>query len=132
MKTCKHLLICLLIMLPALHSCQKNERETTYPQTTVLGERTCTGTLVSLPNPPADTSEPTLPGLVLGLKTSSGNYLLKVGGHWIFDENITIADALYSVGDKVGITGTASSVKISGEEEYLELTVKSITQVSTP
>lgn len=132
MKTCKILPICLLAMLLGFSSCEKDEPETSYPRTTVLGDRTCTGRLVLLPDPPHSTSEPILPGMVLGLEASSGDYVLTVDGHWIADESITIAGSVYSVGDEVGITGTASSVKISGTETYLELTVKSITRGVTP
>lgn len=132
MKTCKILSICLLAMLLGFSSCEKNDREASYPRTTVLGDRTCTGKLISRPNPPHGTSEPILPGMVLGLETSSDNYVLTVDGHWIADESITIAGSVYSVGDEVGVTGTASVVKISAAEEYRELAVKSITREATP
>lgn len=132
MKICIILLSCLLAILLSLSACDKADKENAYPQITLLGERTCSGRLVLLPNPPHGTSEPTLPGMVLGLETSSENYVLNVGGHWIPDETVTIAGIIYSVGNEVEITGTATCVKISDTERYSELTIKSIYKQSTP
>lgn len=132
MKTCKILLSCLLATLLGLSACDTADKEDTYPQITPLGEHTCTGRLVLLPNPPHGTSEPTLPGMVLGLETSSENYVLNVDGHWIPDETITIAGITYSVGNQVGISGTATCVKISDTERYSELTIKSIDKQIVP
>lgn len=132
MKICMIILSSLLAMLLSLSACDKADKENAYPQITPLGECTCTGRLVLLPNPPHDNSEPTLPGMVLGLETSSENYVLNVDGHWIPDEMVTIAGIIYSVGNEVGITGTATCVKISDTERYSELTIKSIYKQSTP
>lgn len=132
MKICMMLLSSLLAMLLSLSACDKAEKENAYPQITPLGERTCTGRLVLLPNPPHGTSEPTLPGMVLGLETSSENYVLNVDGHWIPDETVTIAGIIYSVGNEVGITGTATCVEISDTERYSELTIKTIHKQSAP
>lgn len=62
----------------------------------------------------------------------SENYVLNVDGHWIPDETVTIAGIIDSVGNEVGITGTATCVKISDAERYSELTIKSIYKQSTP
>ena len=102
----------------------------TSPVTTVLGQRTCEGTIVSLPNPPTGTSEPPLPGMVLGLETDTESYILSYNGHWESEDKITIDGTEYAVGDRVEITGMASSTRISDTQEYLQLEILTIAKTS--
>ncbi|WP_418449897.1 hypothetical protein [Alistipes sp.] len=98
----------------------------TSPVTTVLGQRTCEGTIVSMPNPPTGTSEPPLPGMVLGLETDTESYILSYNGHWESGDKITIDGTEYAVGDRVVVTGTASETVISPADKYLELEIATI------
>jgi len=98
----------------------------TSPVTTVLGQRTCEGTIISLPNPPTGTSEPPLPGMVLGLETDAESYILSYNGHWESGDKITIDGSEYAVGDRVVVTGTASETVISPADKYLELEIAAI------
>lgn len=102
-------------------------RRIDYPEpvVTVLGERTCTGEIIEVPNPPHDPEEPVLPGVVLALQTVDGAYILTRNGGWIFDQRLTVAGTVYMVGDRVEITGTATSVQITASE-YMELEVEAI------
>lgn len=99
-----------------------------YPITTVIGERTLTGKIIWVPIPPI--TDPPLPGMVYGLETSSGNYVLNYDS-WLDDETITIDNVVYTIDDEVEITGTVSKVEISESKEYLELDIKTIEKKST-
>ena len=127
MKTCKFLAMCLLAAICGMNSChEKDDKETNYPVTTQLGQRTCEGTIVSMPNPPTGTSEPPLPGMVLGLETDTENYILSYNGHWESGDKITIDGIQYAVGNRVVVTGTASETVISSADKYLELAIATI------
>lgn len=95
-------------------------------------ECTCKGTIIFLPNPPTG-EEPTLPGMVLGLKTLSVDYILTCDGAWLFDGKITIEGDLYNLdeGDEVIVTGYANKKGDPSTQEYMELEIKEITILST-
>lgn len=122
MKTHLILSCCLLALTFGMSSCDDNDKENIgYPVTANLGERTCTGKLVALPNPPDGSDEPIVPGTVMGLETDTEKYLLTFGGKWAWEESATVGGVVYTLGERVGITGTAKRTKISASEEYLEL-----------
>ena len=64
--------------------------------------------------------------MVLALRTQTDQYILTRDGHWTADEQITVEGALYAVGDRVEISGVASSVHVSPDEHYLELEIRTI------
>ena len=127
MKT-SYLLAFLLASSCCIGSCSKDK--TPDSATILLGERTCSGTIVSLPNPPSDDG-PTLPGMVLGLKTTSEEYILTRNGAWLADGSITVDGKAYVLeeGDETEITGMASKTRISSSQEYLELEIKTINKI---
>lgn len=127
MKIGKILFISFLATVCIISACNdKDSRADDTPTIVLLGERTCTGDIVWLPNPPDGSSEPTLPGLVLGLKTNSRDYLLSYNGKLIWKEPITIGGVSCSVGDKVEITGMETLTKISASEKYYTLKIETI------
>lgn len=63
---------------------------------------------------------------MLGLETSSGQFILKIDGRWCPDETFTVDAATYSVGGKVEIVGMLRRVQVSATEEYTELEIITI------
>jgi len=128
--------MCLLAAICGMSSCHEkddgspDDGGTNYPVTIQLGQRTCEGTIISMPNPPTGTSEPPLPGMVLGLETETESYILSYNGHWESEDKITIDGTEYAVGDRVEITGMASSTRISDTQEYLQLEILTIAKTS--
>lgn len=132
MKTARIILSCLLALL-VMGSCNKEEASDGNPVTTMLGERTCTGEIVEVPNPPSTTSEPTLPGMALGFTCADDTYVLIHMGNWMFADQPLLVDGIsYAVGDRVEITGTASFVQVSPTQEYLQLEIRSIRRIDYP
>lgn len=128
MKSNKFLTICLLAFAICASSCaDKPEDKEKYPMTTVIGEQTCVGKIVFVPIPPF--TDPPLPGVVLGLETESGDYVLSSDEHRVDDETVTVGDVVYSIDDEVRITGTVSVIQISESKEYAELEIKTIERV---
>ncbi len=131
MKTFAFFPACLMALL-CMGACTSSDENvpddgtTTYPRTETLGERTCQGELLAVPNPPTGTSDPVLPGMVLALRTTTGDYILTRDGHWTADEQITVGGVDYAVGDRVEISGVVSSVHVSPDERYLELEIRTI------
>lgn len=88
------------------------------------------GTVVMLPAPPHSADEPALPGLVLGLRTSDGDYILTVGGRWLTDGEVVLDGETFRLeeGCKVRMTGVVTSVSVAGEE-YCELEIDTINRI---
>lgn len=127
MKT-NYLIVLLLALSCCAGSCSKDKAPASA--TTLLGERTCSGTIVSLPNPPSEDG-PTLPGMVLGIGTTSEEYILTCNGAWLADGTITVDGKAYvfEVGDEAEITGMVSKTRISSSQEYFELEIKTINKI---
>lgn len=122
-----YLILCFIASISCLNSCDKDNCSTPP-----LIACTCKGTIIYLPNPSTG-EEPTLPGMVLGLKTFSVDYILTCDGAWLFDGEITIEGDRYKLdeGDDVIVTGYANKKGDSSTQEYIELEIKEITLLST-
>lgn len=122
-----YLILCFVASGSCLNSCNKDN--SSAPP---LIERTCKGTIIFLPNPPTG-EEPTLPGMILGLKTFSVDYILTCEGAWLFDGLISIDSKKYNLdaGDEVIVTGYASKKGDYSTQEYIELEIKKIEILST-
>ena len=90
----------------------------------------CTGTAVMLPAPPHSDDEPALPGLVLGLRTADGDYILTVGGRWLTDCEVVLGGCalVLEPGDEVAVTGVVTEVEVAGVE-YGELEIETIDRI---
>lgn len=131
MKTYRMAAICLLASICFAGACNDDasgpEKEN-YPVTTLVGERTCSGTIDWLHMPPLNPTDPVLPGLVLGLKTAEGEFILKFGKQWYTEEPITVGGVGYTVGDKVEIEGTLRKTQATASDAYFELEIQKIRQ----
>lgn len=129
MKTYRMAAICLLASICFAGACNDDasgpEKEN-YPVTTLVGERTCSGTIDWLHMPPLNPTDPVLPGLVLGLKTAEGEFILKFDEQWYSDETITVGGVVYTVGDKVEIEGTLRKTQATASDAYFELEIQKI------
>lgn len=122
MKSYSFLLAILLLFAGFASSCSGRDSEK-YPVTTLIGERTCVGEIAGVPIPIY--TEPPLPGLVAGLETADGDYVLVYNGN-TYDNEITVEGVVYSIGDEVEITGIVSITKVSSSRQFSELEIKSI------
>ena len=97
-----------------------------YP--VILGEQSCIGKIIgdSNPCPPFDYDYPCVPGVVLWLETTSGNYVLSINSQWIFAEKIIFDGTEYFEGDEVEITGMVSIYLNQFSEEYFSLEIETI------
>ena len=88
------------------------------------------GTVVMLPAPPHSDDEPALPGLVLGLRTADGDYILTVGGRWLTDCEVVLGGCalVLEPGDEVAVTGVVTEVEVAGVE-YGELEIETIDRI---
>lgn len=88
------------------------------------------GTVVMLPAPPHSADEPVLPGLVLGLRTSGGDYILTVGGRWLTDGEVGLGGCamVLEPGDVLAVTGVVTEVAVAGEK-YRELEIDTINRI---
>lgn len=120
--------IYLLLLVCAVSSCR--DKTNNFPIYTELGERTIAGYVDQAPNPCV--TKPCLPGAVLALNADAdqGEYVLSLNSQWIWDEAFTVDDNEYSIDDTVEITGIVSRVQIDETEEYLELEIERITELS--
>lgn len=119
-----------VLMFCCINSCNDTKTSSiSYPSITVIGERTCTGKVVSLPNPPTNPNEPALPGTVLCLETVPEDYILTYNGHWLFEEMLTIDGVTYYLTDEVEITGTVKVTELSATQKYLELEIVEIKKI---
>jgi hypothetical protein len=125
MKPRKILSLCIVVLAGFCGSC-KDKAE--YPVKTIVGEQTLAGDIIAMPNPCV--TQPCLPGMVLGLATDSGDYVLSLDSVWIWDDTFTVEDIEYSEGDEAEITGTVSFVRLNESEEYIELEIETISKVS--
>lgn len=123
------LMVFLLASFFCISSC--NNDKTTDPARSLLGERTCSGTIIQLPTPPSNDGI-TLPGMILGLKTATEEYILTCDGSWQTGGVIMLeGEKTYiSEGNGAKITGIASKVQLSSSQTYLELEIKTINEIS--
>lgn len=119
MKTSLSLLFATLLFVTS--SCKEAAK---YPVVTELGELTLSGKIISMPNPA--TTEPPLPGLVLGLETTDGDYVLSVDSNWIWEESFVFDEVEYAAESTVSITGQAVHVKFDRSVEYFEIEIEFI------
>lgn len=122
-----YLLVVLLASFCCISSCSKDDPASAR---SLLGERTCSGTILLLPNPPSNDG-PTLPHMILGLRTTTEEYILTCDGSWQSDRTITIKGQtyLFEDGDKAEVTGIASEIQLSSSQSYLELKIKTINKI---
>ena len=97
------------------------------------GQDTYTGKIIMMPNPcicPPEVPDCTcLPGLVIGLETTFGKYVLTVDSRWFWD-GLVLNGTEYLVDDEVEITGTLSGKKGSSGN-YIVLEIGTIKKLST-
>ena len=98
--------------------CKGGKEKTTY-----------TGTIIDMPNP--CTTVPCLPGILFGLETFYGNWVLSINSHWIWsDSELIVEDTEYFIGDKVKITGIISRKQDANSRQYTELEIQTMTKLS--
>jgi len=90
---------------------------------------TYTGKIIMNSNPCPPSDFPCVPGIVLWLETTFGDYVLSLT-HWIFDDKIIVDGVEYSEGDEVEISGTVTVYKDMHSKEYSVLEIESIKKKS--
>lgn len=90
----------------------------------LVAQGTYSGKLVLMANPPLEA--PALPGLVLGLETDSGNFILTQNAHWITQLPFEWDGISYAETDEVTITGTIRSSQDIYGEFYTELEIQNM------
>ena len=86
----------------------------------------CIGKIISSGNPCPPSNYPCVPGVVLWLETTSGNYVLTINSYWIWDDKMLVNGILYMEGDEVEITGMVSVYLNQFSEEYFSLEIETI------
>ena len=92
------------------------------------GQNAYKGKITTLPNPCE--TVPCLPGMVLGLKTTSNNYVLTINSNWIWSNKLIVEDIEYIIDDEVEITGIITTKQGVNSKEYTELGIETIRKLS--
>ena len=82
------------------------------------------GKIVSISNPCQ--TKPCLPGIVLGLETTSNNYVLTTNSKWIWSNSLIVEDIEYFDDDEVEITGKTTIKQDINSNKYTELEIETI------
>ncbi len=95
-----------------------------FPQESIAG--VYTGVLDIMPNPAS--TNPCLPGMVMGLDLNREQYVL-ADKHWFWNEYMEIDGILYEVGDSVEIDGVLSTHIDLLNRTYFELEIDTIRKI---
>jgi hypothetical protein len=115
----KKLFVILFAMCLVAMACK--EKNVTSEQSE---RKTHVGKIISIPNP--CTTIPCLPGNVLALETTFGDYVLYYK-HWFIDK-IIVENVEFFVDDEVEITGITTVKQDINSNKYTELEIKTIKQ----
>ena len=96
----------------------------------IYGQDTYSGKIIGMGNPCPPSEYPCMPCIVLWLETTSNNYVLSFNSHWICDDKIVVDGIEYFIDDEVEITGTVSTHIDMHSEEYFNLEIESIKNLS--